>query len=114
MTRISAECAEGSVLDLPSTGAPPGYAEHKVDQLARLGKVEGQLRGVARMVAEDRYCIDVLTQISAVTRALQEVAVGLLDDHVRHCVIDAARADPAEGAAKLDELTVAVRRMLRI
>ncbi|MER5618626.1 MULTISPECIES: metal-sensitive transcriptional regulator [unclassified Streptomyces] len=97
----------------PST-APPGYADHKGDHLARLRKVEGQVRGVARMVADDRYCIDVLTQISAVTHALQEVALGLLDDHLRHCVTDAARSEPAKGEAKLDELTLALRRVLRL
>jgi CsoR family transcriptional regulator, copper-sensing transcriptional repressor len=94
--------------------APPGYAPHKASQLARLRKIEGQVRGVTRMVTEDRYCIDVLTQISAVTRALQEVALGLLDDHIRHCVLDAARDDTDEGAAKLDELTNALRRALRL
>ncbi|KOT89964.1 hypothetical protein ADK86_27805 [Streptomyces sp. NRRL F-5755] len=82
--------------------------------LARLHKVEGQIRGVTRMVADDRYCIDVLTQIGAVTHALQEVALSLLDDHVRHCVTDAARTDPAAGATKLDELTTAMRRTLRL
>jgi DNA-binding FrmR family transcriptional regulator len=65
------------------------------------------------MVEEDRYCTDVLTQISAVTRALQEVALGLLDDHLRHCVIDAARSDPGDGEEKAAELTVAFRRLVR-
>ncbi|ALV33555.1 metal-sensitive transcriptional regulator [Streptomyces sp. CdTB01] len=94
--------------------APRGYAGHKDDHLSRLHKVEGQVRGITRMVGEDRYCIDVLTQISAVTHALQEVALGLLDDHVRHCVHGAVRADEAEGDAKLDELTLALRRTLRL
>jgi DNA-binding FrmR family transcriptional regulator len=93
---------------------PPGYQDHKADHLDRLHKVEGQVRGVTRMVADDRYCIDVLTQISAVTRALQEVALGLMDDHMRHCVKDAARSDSAEGDAKLDEVVVALRRTLRL
>ena len=95
------------------TGAPPGYFRHKADHLARLARIEGQVRGVARMVADDRYCTDVLTQISAVTRALQEVALGLLDDHLQHCVIDAARSDPGEGEQKAAELTVAFRRLVR-
>lgn len=60
----------------------PGYAEHRRDHLHRLAKIEGQVRGIARMVEQDRYCIDVLTQVSAVTRALQEVAFGLLDEHL--------------------------------
>ncbi len=97
----------------PGTG-PHGYADHKSDHLARLHKVEGQVRGITRMVNDDRYCIDVLIQISAVNRALQEVALGLLDDHVRHCVTDAARSDPEAGEAKLDELALALRRTLRL
>ena|SRR5712691_8552178 len=95
-------------------GAPPGYSGRKADHLARLARIEGQVRGVARMVEEDRYCTGVLTQISAITRALQEVALGLLDDHMRHCVIDAARSDPDEGEEKLTELTIAFRCLLRV
>jgi CsoR family transcriptional regulator, copper-sensing transcriptional repressor len=72
------------------------------------------VRAVTRIVNEDRYCIDVLTQISAVTGALQQVAFGLLDDHIRHCVLDATHTDAAEGAAKLDELTYVLRRALRL
>ncbi|MEU0681331.1 MULTISPECIES: metal-sensitive transcriptional regulator [Streptomyces] len=94
--------------------APIGYQDRKADHLARLHKVEGQVRGVTRMVDEDRYCIDVLTQIGAVTHALREVALSLLDDHTRHCVRDATRADPAAGEAKLDELTATLRRALRL
>lgn len=90
-----------------------GYAGHKADCLARLARIEGQVRGVTRMVEDDRYCTDVLTQISAVNRALQEVALGLMDDHMRNCVIDAARSDPAEGEEKVTELAVAFRRLLR-
>ncbi|WP_338673428.1 metal-sensitive transcriptional regulator [Streptomyces sp. SCSIO 30461] len=99
----------------PAPGtAPHGYADHKGDHLDRLHKVEGQVRGITRMVDDDRYCVDVLTQISAVTRALQEVALGLLDDHLRHCVTDAARSDPAAGEEKLAELALALRRTLRL
>ncbi|MGW7459427.1 metal-sensitive transcriptional regulator [Streptomyces sp. NPDC054797] len=94
--------------------ATQGYADHKSDHLARLHKIEGQVRGVSRMVDDDRYCIDVLTQIAATTRALQEVALGLLDDHVRHCVQEAVQADPAQGEAKYAELTTALRRTLRL
>jgi CsoR family transcriptional regulator, copper-sensing transcriptional repressor len=94
--------------------ASPGYAERRADHLRRLHKIEGQVRGIARMVEEDRYCIDVLTQVSAVTRALQEVALGLLDDHLRHCVVDAARSDPQDAQTKLDELTTTLRRALRV
>jgi DNA-binding FrmR family transcriptional regulator len=105
---------EDTRFELPTPSTTPGYTSHKADHLARLRKVEGQVHGVIGMVAEDRYCIDVLTQISAVTRALQQVALGLLDDHMRHCVLDAVAADPSHGAAKLDELTNAVRRAMRL
>jgi DNA-binding FrmR family transcriptional regulator len=97
----------------PMSGGP-GYVERRQDHLRRLHKVEGQVRGIARMVEQDRYCIDVLTQVSAVTRALHEVALGLLDDHLRHCVVDAARTDSTEAQVKLDELTTALRRALRL
>ena len=99
--------------DTTVTGAP-GYEADKADQLVRLHRIEGQVRGVTRMVEDDRYCIDVLTQISAINRALQELALSLLDDHIRHCVLDATRTDSAEGAAKLDELAAALRRALRV
>ena len=91
-----------------------GYSSRRDDYLCRLHKIEGQVRGIERMVAEDRYCIDVLTQVSAVTRALQEVALGLLDDHVRSCVVDAARSAPDEGEAKFAELSDAMRRALKL
>lgn len=97
-----------------ATGARPGYSGHKADHLSRLGKIEGQVRGVTRMVDGDRYCIDVLTQISAVSRALQEVALGLLDDHVRHCILEAARSGAPETDKKLDELATSLRRTLRL
>jgi CsoR family transcriptional regulator, copper-sensing transcriptional repressor len=92
----------------------PGYSDHKADHLARLNKIEGQISGISRMVTDDRYCIDVLTQISAATRALQEVALGLLDDHVRGCVTHAAGTDPAHAEEKFDELTDTLRRALRL
>jgi DNA-binding FrmR family transcriptional regulator len=99
-----------------ATAAPalPGYSERRSDHLRRLHKIEGQVRGIARMVEDDRYCIEVLTQVSAATRALQQVALGLLDDHLRHCVLDAARSDTAEGEAKLDELAGTLRQALRL
>lgn len=92
----------------------PGYADHKTDNLARLRKIEGQLAGISRMVAADRYCIDVLTQIGAATAALHEVALGLVDDHLRHCVADAAAADPALADARFDELRTTLRRAMRL
>ncbi|HZU59703.1 MAG TPA: metal-sensitive transcriptional regulator [Solirubrobacteraceae bacterium] len=87
-----------------------GYATSKADLLRRLRRVEGQVGGLQRMVEEDRYCIDVLTQIAAVRAALDKVALGLLDDHAQHCV---ARAAPEDRAAKTDELLAAVGRLMR-
>ena len=91
----------------------PGYSADKQDVQKRLRRIEGQVRGIQHMVDDDAYCIDVLTQISAVTRALQSVALGLLDDHVRHCVVEAAAAGGREGDAKVTEATQAVERLLR-
>jgi len=89
----------------------PGYSGDKAALLARLKRVEGQVRGVQRMVDEDAYCIDVLTQISAATHALQAVAMGLLEDHLAHCVVDAARTgDPT---AKVKEASDAIARLVR-
>lgn len=76
-------------------------------------RIEGQARGVHRMIEEEKYCIDFLTQISALTSALQVVAVGLLDDHLKHCVLDAARAGGAEAEAKIPEATAAITRLVR-
>ncbi|MGI8624034.1 MAG: metal-sensitive transcriptional regulator [Solirubrobacteraceae bacterium] len=87
-----------------------GYAATKEDLLKRLGRVEGQVRGIEGMVQADRYCIDVLTQISAVQAALDKVALGLLDDHAQHCVIGAREDDQAE---KTQELMAAVGRLMR-
>ncbi|MEU1273213.1 metal-sensitive transcriptional regulator [Streptomyces sp. NPDC005799] len=98
----------------PSVSEPPGYHDQKADHLSRLHKIEGQVRGVTRMVDEDRYCIDVLTQIGAITRALQEVALGLLDEHSRNCVLNAARSDSQRADEKLDELALTMRRVMRL
>ena len=91
----------------------PGYDMTKEQLLARLRRVEGQIRGLQQMVESDRYCIDVLTQISAVTKALQSVAVGMLDDHLRHCVADAVLAGGSEGDRKLAEATQAIERLVK-
>ena len=87
-----------------------GYSASKDQLVRRLRRIEGQVRGVERMVEEDRYCIDVLTQISAIQAALDKVALGLLDDHAHHCVIGAGKDDQAE---KTDELMAAVGRLMR-
>jgi CsoR family transcriptional regulator, copper-sensing transcriptional repressor len=92
--------------------APRGYSADKQAVLGRLRRIEGQIRGLQRMVDEDTYCIDVLTQISAATRALQAVAVGLLEDHLAHCVVDAAR-DGADPGAKVKEASEAIARLVR-
>ena len=91
----------------------PGYEMSKDQLLARLRRVEGQIRGLQQMVEADRYCIDVLTQISAVTKALQSVAVGMLDDHLRHCVADAVSAGGPDGERKLAEATQAIERLVK-
>ena len=91
----------------------PGYEMSKDQLLARLRRVEGQIRGLQQMVEADRYCIDVLTQISAVTKALQSVAVGMLDDHLRHCVADAVSAGGPDGDRKLAEATLAIQRLVK-
>jgi len=91
-----------------------GYSIGKDDYQARLRRIEGQVRGLQRMIDEDTYCIDVLTQISAVTKALQSVALGLLDEHVRHCVADAARSDDPERVdTVITEATKAIERLVR-
>ena len=90
-----------------------GYSGNKDDHLKRLRRVEGQVRGIAKMVEDDKYCIDILTQVSAATKALQSVALGLLDDHMGHCVVDAARAGGAEQEQKLREASEAIARLVR-
>ena len=91
-----------------------GYAADKEALVRRLHRIEGQVRGVERMIEEERYCIDVLTQISAVTTALESLAFQVLDDHVQHCVAGAlAAGDPAQADAKAAELLEAVHRFAR-
>ena len=92
---------------------PHGYITDKDKYLQRLRRIEGQARGVSRMVDEEKYCIDILTQISALTSALQVVAVGLLDDHLKHCVLDAARMDRLDAEAKIKEASDAIARLVR-
>ncbi len=96
-------------------GAPsPGYHETKAAYLRRLRLIEGQVRGLQRMVEEDTYCIDVLTQVAATTRALQSVATALVDDHIHHCVHHAAASgDPDVLEQKMDEVMTAVKRLLK-
>ncbi|MCB1252972.1 MAG: metal-sensitive transcriptional regulator [Austwickia sp.] len=93
--------------------ADPGYMRHKQDYLKRLRRIEGQARGLQRMVEEEKYCIDILTQISALTSALEGVAIGLLDEHLRHCVVDAAREGGPDADRKMKEASDAVARLVK-
>jgi DNA-binding FrmR family transcriptional regulator len=96
-----------------SANGSPGYVEDKEKVLRRLSRIEGQVRGIQGMVADEAYCIDVLTQISAATKALDGVAVKLLADHTDHCVRDAVAAGGTEADEKIAELTAAVERFSR-
>ena len=91
----------------------PGYHGTKDQHLNRLRRIEGQVRGIARMVEDDVYCIDILTQVAAATKALQAVSLALLDDHLGHCVVEAARRSPEEGDAKVREASDAIARLVR-
>jgi DNA-binding FrmR family transcriptional regulator len=102
--------AEGTCHDAPATH---GYHKQKDEHLKRLRRIEGQIRGLQRMVDEDTYCIDILTQVSASTKALQSFALQLLEEHLRHCVADAAVKGGDEIDAKVDEATKAIGRLLR-
>ena len=93
--------------------AERGYTATKDQLLTRLSRIEGQVRGVKGMVDEDRYCIDVLTQISAIQSGLKAVALGLLDDHMSHCVVEAARQGGEEEERKLAEVSDAIARLVR-
>ena len=90
-----------------------GYSMGKDDYQARLRRIEGQVRELQRMIDEDTYCIDVLTQISAVNRALQSVALELLEDHLDHCVRDAIAGDAPDADAKVAEATAAIARLVK-
>src|SRR6476620_523082 len=94
-------------------GPTHGYLHAKEDYLRRLRRIEGQSRGLQRMVEEEKYCIDILTQVSAMTKALQSVALGLLDEHLSHCVVDAAAAGGREADEKIREASEAIARLVR-
>lgn len=97
----------------PVDGHTHGYDAHKDDLLKRLRRAEGQVRGIQRMVEEDSYCIDVITQVSAATKALERVALALLDDHLSHCVSHAAAEGGAIAEEKLKEASDAIARLVR-
>ena len=90
-----------------------GYTSNKEDHLRRLRRIEGQVRGIARMIEDDKYCIDVLTQVSAATKALEAVALGLLDEHLKHCVTQAAAEGGAVAEEKVAEASAAIARLVR-
>jgi DNA-binding FrmR family transcriptional regulator len=98
----------------PSPSNPErGYTADKAAYQRRLRRIEGQVRGIARMVEDDEYCIDVLTQVSAATKALQAVALGLLEDHLGHCVREAVSGGGSDADAKLREASDAIARLVR-
>lgn len=100
---------------MEETSATPtghGYVNHKDDLLKRLRRAEGQVRGLQRMVEEDTYCIDILTQVSAATKALERVALALLDDHLNHCVAEAAAEGGPVAQEKLKEASNAIARLV--
>jgi DNA-binding FrmR family transcriptional regulator len=101
----------GAVTDEPTSHH--GYISSKDDYLKRLRRIEGQARGLQRMVEEDKYCIDILTQVSAMTKALQSVALGLLDDHLGHCVVQAAAAGGPDADLKVRVASEAIARLVR-
>ena len=92
---------------------PPGYADDKQAHLKRLRRIEGQVRGLQRMVEEGQYCIDVLTQVSAATKALEALALSMLDEHLRHCVTHAVQEGGSEADDKLTEASAAIARLVR-
>jgi DNA-binding FrmR family transcriptional regulator len=94
-------------------GHQHGYADSKDAHLKRLRRIEGQVRGIQRMIDDDVYCIDILTQVSAATKALESLALVLLDDHIRHCVTEAIQAGGDEADAKVSEATAAIARLVR-
>jgi DNA-binding FrmR family transcriptional regulator len=93
--------------------ASHGYISRKDDYLKRLRRIEGQARGLQRMVEDEKYCIDILTQVSAMTSALQSVALGLLEEHMSHCVVAAAQAGGPEAEEKVREASAAIARLVR-
>ena len=104
----------GVVKETVVTETPtPGYIGEKPALVNRLKRIEGQVRGLQRMVEDETYCIDILTQVSAATKALETVALALLDEHLRHCVADAARVGGPLADDKLTEASAAIARLVR-
>ncbi|GAA1822881.1 metal-sensitive transcriptional regulator [Nesterenkonia flava] len=106
-------CASHAPDDAAAPESQHGYLSEKEKYLARVRRIEGQARGIHRMIAEDTYCIDVLTQISAVTSALEHLALGLLDDHLKHCVTHAIASGGKEAEEKIREASAAIQRLVK-
>jgi DNA-binding FrmR family transcriptional regulator len=104
---------EELVMTTDADGHVHGYTAEKSSHLKRLRRIEGQIRGLQRMVEEDKYCIDILTQVSAATKALQSFSLELLDEHLEHCVVDAARRGGEEADQKVREASEAIARLVR-
>ncbi len=118
MTTATTETTAHECSPPPAAGgtarAARGYASGKDDYLLRLHRIEGQIRGLQKMIEDDRWCPDVVTQVAAAIRALQEVAVGLLNDHLRHCVMPAAKTSVTESEQRLDEVAASIRQVSRL
>jgi DNA-binding FrmR family transcriptional regulator len=97
----------------PEEDAMPGYADTKDAHVKRMRRIEGQVRGITKMIESDKYCIDVLTQVAAVNKALEAVALGLLDEHLKHCVADAATEGGPVAEEKIREASAAIARLVR-
>ena len=116
MGRVEATEKPQQASPAPSTASPAGphgYSPQREAHVKRLRRIEGQVRGLQRMVEEDVYCIDILTQVSASTKALQSFALSLLEEHLRHCVADAVTEGGPEADDKIAEATAAIARLLR-
>ncbi len=98
---------------MPEDSSHYGYIGNKDDYLRRLRRIEGQARGLQKMVEDEKYCIDILTQVSAMTNALQSVALGLLNEHLSHCVVNAAQQGGPEADQKIKEASAAIARLVR-
>ena len=114
LTGVSQQTQGAETAPSPDSDDPArGYSAHRFAHLKRLARIEGQVRGIAGMIDQDKYCIDVLTQVSAATKALQAVALALLDEHLAHCLVHAVEVGGAEKDAKLAEASAAIARLVR-
>ncbi|EOM76888.1 metal-sensitive transcriptional regulator [Rhodococcus rhodnii] len=114
-TTTDSQATDSGATDSGATETPHhhGYISSKDAYLKRLRRIEGQARGLQRMVEEDKYCIDILTQVSAMTKALHAVSIGLLEDHIAHCVVDAAAKGGPDADEKIKEVSDAIARLLK-